>query len=373
MGSRARPRRLRVAIDATPLLGNRTGIGTYVEHLMAELARRDDLSVRAVAFSVRARGGLAALPPGVRVVHRPVPARLLHRAWARGDLPAAQWLTGRVDVFHATNFVLPPVRRTRGVVTIHDLSFLRFPEMVDSASLSYRTLVPKAVWAAAAVITVSHAMAEEIAAELGVPEERIVVTELGVDESWFEPAPPPVGIPADYLLAVGTIEPRKGLDVLLDAYRHLLGARPAPPPLVLVGSSGWGPELDRSGIPRSQLVLPGYASPRLLRSLVAHARLLAYPSRYEGFGLPPLEAMAAGTPVVASDLPSIREVVAGHARLVPPGDPVALAAAIEEVLGGRAGGPAATAAARRRAATFTWARCAQKTVDVYRSVAAVRA
>jgi glycosyltransferase involved in cell wall biosynthesis len=319
---------LTVALDATPLLGVRTGIGRYVEHLVAELAEMDGLRLRVAAFSVRGRSTLRALPPGVRPVHRPAPARLLHRAWLHTDRPAAEWLTGRVDVVHGTNFVLPPPRSAAGVVTVHDLAFLHYPQWVDDASRRYRELVPRAIARAAAVLTPTRAIAGELADAYGVADRKLRVTPLGVDPTWFGATPArPAGMPAEYLLAVGTREPRKGLSVLLDAYRTLLADLPDVPPLVLAGPPGWGPQLDTASL-HDRVILPGYVDAPTLRALVAGAAVLAFPSRYEGFGLPPLEALAAGTPVVASDLPVLREVLGSHARLAAPGDAAALAAAL---------------------------------------------
>jgi glycosyltransferase involved in cell wall biosynthesis len=355
-------------LDGTPLLGVRTGIGRYVEHLVAELATMsDDVAVRVAAFSVRDRRSLRSLPAGVRVAHRPVPARLLHRAWRHGGLPPAEWFTGSADVIHGTNFLLPPPRRAAGVVTVHDLTFLRYPELVDAASMAYRELVPQAVRAAARVLTPTRAIADELIEAYRLPAERVFATPLGVDSSWFhaEPARLP-GIPAAYVLAVGTLQPRKGLDVLLAAYRALIAEDPIAPPLVLVGPPGWGAGLDRTELPPGRLVLPGYVDGPTLRGLVAGAAVLAFPSRYEGFGLPPLEALAAATPVVASDLPAVREVLGRHASLVPPGDPDALAAALRRVLT-EPPDAGARAEARGHARAFTWRRCAELTLAAYRS------
>jgi glycosyltransferase involved in cell wall biosynthesis len=361
-------RRLTIALDGTPLLGVRTGIGRYVEHLMAELAELDGVQVRVAAFSVRGRSALRTLPPGVRAVHRPTPARLLHRAWLHADLPAAEWLTGRVDVVHGTNFVLPPPRRAAGVVTVHDLAFLHYPQLVDNASLRYRELVPRAVRRAAAVLTPTRTVAGELAEAYGVSEDRLRVTPLGVDASWFDATPVrPAGMPKEYLLAVGTREPRKGLSVLLAAYRALLADTPDVPPLVLAGPPGWGPQLDTSGL-RDRVILPGYVDAATLRGLLAGAAVLAFPSQYEGFGLPPLEALAAGTPVVVSDLPVLREVLGGHARFAAPGDANALTAALRDTLE-HPPSAACRAAGREHAATFTWRRCAALTAEVYREVA----
>lgn len=359
---------LRIALDGTPLLGVRTGIGRYVEHLVTELAGLSGVHVRVAAFSVRGRAVLRTLPPAVRAVHRPVPARLLQRAWLRADRPAAEWFTGRADVVHGTNFVLPPPRRAAGVVTVHDLAFLHHPQLVDDASLRYRELVPRAVRRAAVVLAPSRAVAGELAEAYGVTEDRLRVTPLGVDPSWYADAPArPAGMPGEYILAVGTHEPRKGLSVLLAAYRALLADVPGVPPLVLAGAAGWGPQLDTSGL-RERVILPGYVDATTLRGLVAGAAVLAFPSRYEGFGLPPLEALAAGTPVVASDLPVLREVLGDHARFAAPGDAGALAAALRDTLE-RPPSAECRAAGRDHAATFTWRRCAGLTADVYEDVA----
>jgi glycosyltransferase involved in cell wall biosynthesis len=226
------------------------------------------------------------------------------------------------------------------------------------------------VRAAGAVITPTHAVAAEVADTYRIGADRVVVTHLGVDSSWFETAPPtPPELPKEYILAVGTLEPRKGLDVLLTAYRALLANSPDRPPLVLVGPPGWGPALSTAGVPADRVIRPGYVDGPTLRGIVAGATVLAFPSRYEGFGLPPLEALAAGTPVVASDLPATREVLGGHARLVPPADADALAAALHSVI---ADPPTAEARhlAREHAATFGWRRCAEQTAAVYRDLAA---
>lgn len=358
---------LRVAIDATPTLGSVTGVGRYVTELIRALASHEELHISAAAFTVRQRDGLRGLPAAVHRVHRPVPARLLHRAWLTGDFPPAEAVLGRADVVHGTNFVLPPPRRAAGVVTVHDLTFAHHPQWVSNASLSYRILVPKAVARARAVLAPSQAVADEIADEYGLAPERITVTPLGVDERWFEPADPLPGWPAEYVLAVGTMEPRKGLDVLASAYRQLLGEVTDVPPLVLVGPAGWGTQPDLAALPPGRVIVPGYLSATELRAAVSHASVLAFPSRYEGFGLPPLEAMAAGTAVVASDLPAVGEVTAGHARLVPPDDPAQLAAALADVLAAPPS-DADRAAARRHAHSFTWSACAERTLQVYREV-----
>ena len=363
---------MRVGLDATPLLGARTGVGRYVEHLVAALSGRAGLDLVATAFTLRGAGGLpAAVPAGVAVRHRPAPARVLQAAWQRAGGPPVEWLTGRLDVFHGTNFVLPPLRRAGGVVTVHDLSYLRFPETVSAASLRYRELVPRGLRRAAVVLTPSEAVAAEVRDEYGLGD-RVVATPLGVDEAWFTAAPADPawlaarGLPERYLLFVGTVAPRKGLPALLRALRELHGSttsEPGTPPLVLVGPPGWGPALETAALPAGAVVAAGYLDTADLRRLVAGAVALVYPTVYEGFGLPPLEAFAAGTPVVASDLPVIREVTGPLAALAPVGDDAALAAAVATALADR--DPAARAARRERARGFSWAATARLTHAAY--------
>jgi glycosyltransferase involved in cell wall biosynthesis len=378
---------VRVGLDATPLLGPRTGVGRYVAGLagaLAGLAGPEPEELVLVPFSWRGTHELPVVAPSgprVRCGRRRVPARLLQAAWARLPWPPVEWLAGRVEVFHATNFVAPPARRAATVVTVHDLTYLRFPGMVSDASARYRDLVPRALARGAVVCAPTAAVAAEVAAEYGLPPDRLVVTPLGVDDTWRRATPPDPawlaahGLPARYLLFVGNREPRKNLGTLLSAYRELLlgvgagtttaSAGTTVPPLVLIGPPGWGETLDTAGLPPDAVHTPGYLPEPDLARVVAGAAALVAPSWYEGFGLPALEALACGTPVVAADLPAHREVLGDQAALAPPGDPAALAAALARVLEDPGGEPV-RAARRARAAGFTWEGCARATVPAYR-------
>jgi glycosyltransferase involved in cell wall biosynthesis len=378
---------MRVGLDATPLLGPRTGVGRYVAGLveaLAELPGGEPEELALIPFTWRGTADLPRVAPAgprLRCGRRRVPARLLHAAWTAVAFPPVEWLAGPVDVFHATNFVAPPSRRAATVVTIHDLTYLRHPEMVTAASARYRDLVPRALRRGATVCTPTAAVGAEVAAAYRLPPELLVVTPLGVGPAWRAATPPDpawlaaTGLPERYLLFVGSREPRKNLPTLLAAYRQLLGGRvpgagrgasggPVPP-LVLVGPAGWGEALDLAGLPAEAVRTPGYLPEHDLARVVAGAAALVFPSWYEGFGLPALEALACGTPVVASDLPALREVLDGQAELVPPGDAAALADALARVLEDPGGEPARTAR-RTRAAAFTWAACAQATLTAYR-------
>jgi len=352
---------MRIALDGTPLLGATTGVGTYVRGLLDGLTELG-LGPVAVPFTLRGGGRPEGLPDPVAWRHVPAPARLLQAAWARAPLPPVELFAGRVDVFHATNFVAPPALRAATVVTVHDLTFLRHPEWVTSDVARYRRLVPRSLRSArAVVVTPSSAVADEVREAFGLAEDRVVATPLGVDPVWgrASPADPAWlagrGLPAEYVVFTGAREPRKNLATLLEAHRRARATGPVPD-LVLVGPSGWGAgSAEQPGVH-----VTGWLDRGELLSVVAGARASVLPSHYEGFGLPVLEAMAAGTPVLASDIPAHREIAGGYARLVAPTDTDAWADALLSL----ARGPA-DPGARAWALSHTWTACARRTVDAY--------
>jgi glycosyltransferase involved in cell wall biosynthesis len=252
------------------------------------------------------------------------------------------------------------------VVTVHDLAFLRHADTVSAATLRYRTLVPRSVGRAAMVLCPARSTAADVAAEYGLAPDRIMATPLGVSDDWRTAQPlsaagrAAIGLPDRYVLFVGTQEPRKRLPDLIAAHRAARAADNAVPPLVLAGPAGWGAQVDDQDSIRT-----GHLDADVLRSVVAGATCVVQPSIYEGFGLPVLEALACGVPVIATDLPVHREVAGDQATLVPVGDLDALASALVTACG-RPADPVAAAGRRAWAATFTWARCAEQTIDAYR-------
>ena len=375
---RIRGANLGVTLDGTPLLGLRTGIGRYTEHLIAALTELPGLTIAATAFTLRGwRELAAALPPGVSARSRPVPARALRAAWSRAEWPPVGLMAGSCDVFHATNFVLPPTGRAGGVVTIHDLAFLTMPDSVDKTSRALRELVPRSIRRAAAVCTPTMAVADQLADAYGPILPEVVVTPLGVDERWFRVrAGDAAGLdavvrqrlrlPERYLVFVGTREPRKDLRTLLAAYRKLRADdSDSTPPLILVGPAGWGGR--HPPVPGVRIL--GYLSQEDLPAVVGGSLALVVPSRDEGFGLPVVEALATGTDVVMSDIPVLREVAGPHGRRFPVGDADALAGELRDVVDR---GPASAderEARRSAAAGWTWAACAEQTARAYRSAA----
>lgn len=363
---------IRLGFDATPLLGQHTGIGTYAKHLLENLLLLDDApTIRATAFSLRGYRELGrVVPAGVATLARPAPVGLLHRLWSRSELVPAEWLSGRSDVFHATNFVLPPLRRARGVLSVHDLSFLRYPATVSTASLRYRKLVPASIARAEVICTLTAAMGAEIAAEYGADPAAIVVAAPGADPSWFEAKPLDaagrrrLGLPEQYIVAVGTLEPRKNLAKLIAAHAQLGAVDPSTPPLVLAGPAGWGPELAAPNRHDGSLILTGYLPTADLQAVVAGAQCLAFPSLYEGFGMPTVEALACGVPVMATDMAVTREVLGQAAVLVDSLSIDSLSAGLISALALPRGG--ADESRRIQARRWSWPDCAKSALTAYR-------
>jgi glycosyltransferase involved in cell wall biosynthesis len=360
---------MRIALDATPLLGQRSGIGNYVSGLLDGLSQLDDgPEVLLTLFSIR--GAVPGpLPHRTRPAPRRAPARLLRRAWSRWSWPPAELLTGRVEVFHGTNFVLPPLARAGGLVTVHDLAYLRYRETVTGDAAQYAELVPAALRRGAHVLAVSEAMAAEIAAEYALAPDRITIAHHGVDPSWSSASPADatersrLGLPDRYVAFMGNLEPRKNLGMLVRAHAAARQQDASVPRLVLVGPAGWGDRWQGSPPDPRNVVTTGYLSAADLRSVVAGATAVCMPSLYEGFGLPLLEAMAAGRPVLASDIPAHREVAGGHAWLLPPTDPDAWSSALLNL----PAVPGTDADRRAHAGGFTWRKSAAAHVAAFRA------
>jgi glycosyltransferase involved in cell wall biosynthesis len=364
---------MRVLIDYRSALRSRSGVGEYVHRLAAALlaaARADpsiglDLTIFSSSWKDRLRpaGDLA----GVRSVDRRVPVKILNFAWHRLEWPPAEAIAGgSYDVTHSLHPLLLPSRHAAQVVTIHDLNFLAHPERTRAeVRRDYPALTRAHAARADAVVVPSHFTAQEVERQLEVPADRIAVCSPGAPDWPAAPRPSPQG----YLLFFGTLEPRKNVGTLLDAYERLLSRR-ALPELVLAGQATdlSGPWLDRLARPplAGHARHIGYVDPGDRRALYDGARLLVQPSFEEGFGLPVLEAMTLGRPVVAANRGALPEVLGDAGLLFDAEDPDALAAAIERLLtdDGLAGSCAAKGIARSR--QFRWSDTARRVLDVYR-------
>lgn len=380
---------IRIAVDARPaVFPQRTGVGYYTWHLLKHLPAVDPNS-EYVAWYLNARaltGGrrrrLAELPVTERWT--PIPTRWFDRMTERFDLPRIEWFV-RFDLLFAPNFV-PPSTRTRSlVVTIHDLAFRLHPETAPQSTRWWLSRVERTLERATRIIAVSEATKRDLLELYGVSNERVAVIPNGVDGRAFHPPSPEdvarvrrrFGIAGPYLLFLGGIEPRKNLPALVRAFAQLPpDVRPA---LVLAGGSvEWNTE-GRDALEGAlrelpwqigeRIVLTGYVTEVEKVALLGGAESLVYPSLYEGFGLPVLEAMACGTPVVTSDAPALAEVGGDAALLVDPRDPAAIAAGIERVLRDGELRTELTAKGTARAASYSWEQTARRTAEVLHEAA----
>jgi glycosyltransferase involved in cell wall biosynthesis len=356
------------------MLGPRTGIGEVVAGLLPRVAEEPTLDCRAYALTWRGRNALAAaLPAGVHAATRPIPARLVRAGWLHSSWPRIEAWTGRVDVVHATNYV-PPPSRAPVVVSVYDLGFVRFPDLVTADALQYPELLRRGFARGAVAHATSDFVAAEIRAEFGVAEERVVRVYPGIPliTGGDAAAGHRAAGGGRYVLALGTIEPRKNLPVLVDAFDAVAADDPDVT-LLVVGQDGWGTEAFTAACSRAahrnRIRRLGYVDDVTRADLLAGAAVLAYPSRYEGFGFPPLEAMVAGVPVVASTAGAVPEVAGDAALLVDPDDTDRLAAALLRALGDDDTRNCLVARGRAQVERFTWDASVAGMLALYRDVA----
>jgi glycosyltransferase involved in cell wall biosynthesis len=367
-------RPLRVAVDANPLLRERTGVGHFTASIVDGLASRDDVAVSAYAISRTGRHDLGdKLPPGVRVATSWVPARVAQALWARTRWPRVEYWTGTVDVVHATNFVAPP-SRAPVVVTVHDLAFAHSPELCRPEALRYDGLLRQAIQHGAHVHAVSDFVAGEVREHFHMPGDRVTRVYAGASPLNCGDAANGrrIATSASYILALGTIEPRKNLPELVSAFDYI-AERLDDLVLVVAGPDGWGVESFDDAVARARFGARvrrlGYVTDAERADLLAGASVLAYPSLYEGFGHPPLEAMAAGVPVVTARAGALPEAVGDAALLVEPTDVDALADALTRALTDSELRAQLVARGHERVRKFPWARALDELVALYRHVA----
>ena len=342
------------------------GTAVAAARTLDALAARGDVDLVGIAARHR-RPPADGLGPSIPVRHAPLPRRALYDAWHRLRSPSVQRLAGPVDVVHATGGVVPPPGRAGLVVTVNDLAFLSRPEWFTRRGVRFATRGFHLARAqAAVVIAPSHATADDLRAH-GVEPERIRVVPLAAaavtaGAAEVEAMRARYRLPEVFALWVGTAEPRKNLTGLLRAAERTSTAVP----LVLAGPDGWG--LDAAELVAGaacKVIRLGFVPQRDLPALYAAARVFVYPSLMEGFGLPVLEAMAQGTPVVTSAGTATEEVCADPASVVDPTDVEALAAAVDAVVDDDAEHSRRSAAARTRASAFSWSATAAGVRSAY--------
>lgn len=382
---------MKVGLDVSLVAGERAGGGEYSYQLARALPRVDPgvsyLLYPVFYYIVHPDYPRARLPEAAnaRVAFGGLRPRDVLAFW-RADASAMfkEWLLGPVDVVHSTTFCVPRfcLRPKRLVVTIYDLSFITHPELHLAANVAHCLAGTRlALEHADAIIAISEHTRRDLVERLGAPAERISVTPLAHDPELARVTDPRrladvrqrYALPEHFVLFLGALEPRKNLPRLLEAYAALPGALRRDVHLVVAGMSGWLNDSLHARVAQLGLEgsvrFAGYIDGDDLAAVYSVAAVLAYPSLYEGFGLPVLEAMACGTPVLTSNVSSLPEVVGDAAVLVTPDDVGSIAAGLQRLLEDAALRAELSARGVARARSFSWDRCARQTLEVYRRVA----
>jgi glycosyltransferase involved in cell wall biosynthesis len=371
--------RVRVCLDVQPAVAQAAGVGRYTRLLARHLglAAADD-SLVLFFFDFRRRGIAFAAPNASCRAVRWIPGSVVQQGWKRFGWPPFDAIAGPADVYHFPNFIRPPLRNGKSVVTIHDMSFMRLPQYTAARNHSFLSARIRDTAARSdAIITDSRFSAAEIAELLRVDPRRISAIYPGVAQTF---APPDVaarhavlaalGLDRPYLLSVGTIEPRKNYAFLVEVFERLTDF---DGDLVIAGRLGWKyePLLRRikDSSRRDRIRHIAQADDAHLPALYAGARAFVMPSFYEGFGFPPLEAMACGAPVVSSDGGSLKEVLDGAAVVLDSFDAERWAGEIRKVLSDSGHRQQLIATGLRHAARYNWTDTARRTWEVYRGLA----
>ncbi len=381
---------MRIGLDVTAAVQQGGGIGRYTRELLRALAAADSHHIYRLFFASpwRPRQRPQPLPPlgpNFHLTALPFHDIWLARIWHRAQAPIpVELITGPLDLFHSPDFVLPPVRRgTPTLLTVHDLSFVRDPGSAAPTLLTYlNTVVPRSVARADHILADSQATKADLIELYRTPAEKITVLYSGVDEV-FRPVTDPATLAAararyglgdaPFIFAISTLQPRKNFVRLIQAFARLPQSLISNLQLVIAGGQGWlfdsiFIEVERLGL-KDRVRFPGFVADADLPALYSAARVLAYPSLYEGFGLPLLEAMACGTPVVTSTAACLPEVAGDAALLVNPYDVDALAEALACAVSDEALRAGLIAKGFARAREFRWEQSAQKLLDLYQQMA----
>jgi len=379
---------MRIAIDYTPAVHQRAGIGRYTRGLVKALTRFD--APHQYTLLVLGRKGARfiprELPLNFKLRFVPLSDRWATVLWYRLNLPLpVELFIGRADLFHGPSFTLPP-SFTPSLLTVHDLSFVRYPQGAHPALLAWLTkAVPRSLRRARHILADSQSTRTDLIELMKVPAERITVVGAGVDEH-FRPVTDPAALsrvraryqlPRRFILGVSTLEPRKNFTGLIAAFNQLTAADRRPPiadlHLVIAGGKGWLYDdifaaAEASPV-RERIHFTGFVADEDLPALYSLADLFAFPSHYEGFGIPVLEAMACGTPVVCADNSSLPEVAGDAALLVEATDREALVQAMHRLLTDAPLRAELIEQGFEQAKKFTWEAAARRLLGVYQRLA----
>jgi glycosyltransferase involved in cell wall biosynthesis len=371
---------MRVGIDIGPLTNQRTGVGNYCYYLLKHLLDLDQACHYHGFSSGLSPINLDGLDGRIDHRHLPIPTRILYRLWSTLGRPSVDGLLGGVDLYHATNYFLPPTSQAASVVTIHDLAFIAQPSLCSPRIVGpFSKGIRRFAQRANAILTYSESTKRDVLNFLEVDEAKVAVAPMAVDDGFL----PIVREEAEgilknqfkvegpFLLFISTLEPRKNVPTLIKAFARI--HKKIPHNLLLIGGVGWNADpifetIEQLGI-QDRIIRPGFIPHHMLPAFYSAADAFVFPTLYEGFGLPLLEALTCGCPVIAADNSSVPEVTGDAALLSDAMDEAALAENVLAVLEDDALRAGMIARGKTHAAQYSWGACAEKTLQVYRSVA----
>lgn len=375
---------MRIGIDARPMLSEGTGVGIYTLNLIKNIGALDPIN-KYILFSnsFRDRFPFSSLRPPKNFEYRDfrIPSRLLKGLWNYFFYPPLESFIGKVDIFHSPHSIPVPVKKARLIVTIHDLFFVKHPELAGRrVSDEHKRLSRSYLSKVRRIITVSNNSKKDIVEIFGISPEKVTVIYEGVDNIFrvinektsLEYIRGVYGLPKEFILFVGTISPRKNPDYLIEAFSIIKKRRIKDIFLITIGPRGLKADETLRLISKKNLEGSvrhiGYVPYEYMPYLYNMASLLVYPSLYEGFGLPPLEAMACGIPVIASNVSSMPEILGDAALLVDPYNPHEIADTIERLLYDEPLRKTLVEKGMKRAQSYSWEETAKKTLKVYEEV-----
>lgn len=374
---------MRACIDIQSAVTQRAGVGRYTKMLVEQLAaQRGEHELALFYFDAKRRGEPFAVPGAEFRACRLMPGRVAQGLWKTINWPPFHTFAGPADLYHFPNFTRPPMKRGASVITVHDVAFLRLPDTLEEKNRVYlQARMKPSVERADAIITVSHFTARELTELMGVPADKLFPIHSGLDADMHPPTPEAVralrlrlGLSRPYLLMVGTLEPRKNIPFLVSIFERM---DKFDGDLVIAGRRGWKyePILERirTSSHAARIKLVEDLGEGDLPALYGGAELFVLPSRYEGFGFPPLESMACGVPAVVAPAGSLAEVCGEAAAVVPDYHVEPWVQTIQRLLDH----PSERQALRERglahAPTFRWSETARQTWQVYETAHARRA
>lgn len=368
---------MKVALELQPCCGKRSGIGTYTYELAKRMRDQDGLEFCGNLFNFLGRNDNSSALAGITMPvreSRAFPYGVYRRLWNIVPISYQSMFPGLADLSIFFNYIVPPRIGGRVITTIYDMTYLRFPETMNTKNRRrLRAGMAYSVERSDHILTISEFSKREIVGLLNVPEDRISVVpcapSLSGEVFGFEACAEKFNLRKPYLIYIGTIEPRKNLVRLIKAFAHLKREQNIPHQLVLAGGEGWSNEeiyLAASSV--ENVVFTGYLSEGEKYALYENAAAFVFPSLYEGFGIPPLEAMSFGCPVVCSNVASLPEVVGNAAGLVDPLDEIGIAQGIWNVISDKTHADELVRRGYEQVKKYTWTASAEELTDICKAV-----